>query len=166
MKKPKKLRPHANQRLHERCDFAAHNLTPTEIAERINKNSITFVKKLTTSRSLGYVSINGCHFKIVYSKNTKDVVTFLPLIYDYEYIYEINLLEKGYRLIIYPDCYHEVNNPRVMTKFQRLEENQWSDLETKGEPFELLFAIAWNEYLKGKDNEKTKTENQKITTAN
>lgn len=53
-----------------------------------------------------------------------------------------------------------------MTKFQRLEEGKWSDLETKGEPFEILFAIAWNEYLKGKENEETQTQNKTIGAKN
>jgi hypothetical protein len=152
-KKQKKLKPHARQRLHERSNFAEFNLTQTEIAEKINKNTITFVKKLTTSRSLGYTNVNGCPFKVVYSKTSDCVVTFLPLSHDYEFIQEVCSDDKKYRLIIYPDCYNEIKNSRVMTKFQESSDNSWKDLETKGEAFTVLFNLVWNNYLKGKENE-------------
>jgi len=159
-KKQKKLKPHANQRLHERCNFAEYNLTPSEIAEKINKNTITFIKKLTNSRSLGYVSINGCNFKVIYSKTTGNVVTFLPITHNYEFIYDMEFENKKYRLTIYPDCYHETKNSRVMTKFQicvvdlLLGKSEWIDLETKGAAFEWLFDFVWTRYLETRREEK------------
>jgi len=137
------LKPHANQRLHERSNFSEYNLTPSEVAEKINKNTITFIKKLTTSRSLGYASINGCHFKVIYSKTTGNVVTFLPITHDYDFVYEIDFGDKIIRMTVYPDCYHETKNSRVMTKFQEFNGTIWENLETKGVIFESTFAAAW-----------------------
>ena len=67
------------------------------------------------------------------------------------YLYEleevtVELENKMYKIKIFPDCYYETENSRIMTQFWIKINNRWEKARKKKYPFEFIFNLVWNIY--------------------
>jgi hypothetical protein len=152
MPKPKKRRNHLFRRIRERIGT---QVCQTDIEKNLDHNKIKFAKKVSHSRSIGYIIINDIPIKIVYSKTCKKAITVLPIHYDFcypkneewfEYLHPEN--NNAYRIRIYPDAYLEADNPRSLTEFEiwNNTEMKWLPKKKIGGTFNFVFHLAWQYY--------------------
>ena len=142
------MKPHAIGRLYNRERVSIPTSVDTVLLALQNNKFVT-VKKSTNTRNLLYGVVNGCPMKIIYSKRTKKIITFLPIQYPYCLKwkeYEFN--NKKYRIKIYPDCYLETDDSRMLTKFEVFDpiEGVWKPKKKSENVFGVIFLYAWNEY--------------------
>lgn len=158
--KPSKCFPlinHAKQRLKERVSTT---ITKEDIQKHLKLKNITYVRKLTISRSLGYCKINDHPVKLIITKNGHKIITVLPLNYEYECDWYYVLTNgKQFRIKIFPDCFKETEDKRKLTQFQKFNPvtEEWENAKMLLKNyFEIIFDTAWKEYEKNKITKKTK----------
>lgn len=135
---------HPYGRLKERT---SRPISPKKINESLSKNQGTFAKRTTNTRSIVYLKVDDIPLKIVVARNNNKVVTILPINYLYELEeVTVELDDKMYKIKIFPDCYYETENPRIMTQFWIKTENGWQKARMKKHPFEYIFNLVWNVY--------------------
>jgi hypothetical protein len=150
VKRTNRRKIHVIKRLKERVGT---HISPSLIEENLKHKDIIFIKRVSCSRSIGYLLINNTPIKLVYGKGCKKAITILPISYDFEFpkdgwfeiLYENN---KTYRIKIFPDCYMETENKRVMTKFEVWNDNEmkWEEKKRADNIFNYVFDIAWENY--------------------
>lgn len=134
---------HAVQRLYERV--TAPEKTLNNIL-KIGIEDLNPVKKKTRTRTICYGKIEEIPIKLIYSKKTKKIITVLPFNYDYEFEFSIKFKNNVYRIIIYPDCYMETENPYLMTVLEKVDDTgNWKPIK-KTTLFKQLFNLAWEQY--------------------
>lgn len=140
-----RFKSHAKDRLCERVNCPISHKT---IAKEIGLDKHFSVKKLTNSRTLCYVVIDGTPVKIVYSKSCKKVVTILPFKFDYQYDFDMEVNGNSFRITIFPDCFMETDNPYLLTRFYKLDNaGAWSKCKMSCDtPFQIIFQSAWEKY--------------------
>lgn len=150
MKKPNKRRAHVLKRIKERVGT---HIPQSLIEGNLKHESITFIKRVSCSRSIGYLIIDNTPIKIVYGKTCKKAITVLSLNYDFEFPKDswFEILHDNnntYRIKIYPDCYMETENKRTMTKFQIWNDHEmkWKERKHADDIFNHVFDIAWKHY--------------------
>lgn len=157
MKGPKRRRAHVLKRIKERVGT---HINPSKIEGNLKHEDIIFIKKVSCSRSIGYLIIDNTPIKIVYGKECKKVITVLPLNYDFEFPkgeewFKTEYNNKLYRMKIFPDCYIETENKRTMTKFeiQNRETMEWKEKKYVNDIFTHIFNAVWKQYEDYKRNE-------------
>lgn len=149
MPKPNRRKRHLVRRIKERVSSV---IPIKEIEGNLDREKIMFAKKLTNSRSLGYIIVNDIPIKLIYSKVSKNVITVLEIHNDFEfpkndYIFH-HIMGSGnaYRIRIYPDAYLETDNSKVLTIFEILDSGIWREKKKIGPVFDEVFKIAWDYY--------------------
>ena len=150
MPKPNKRKRHLIKRIKERISSV---IPIKELEGNLNHSRIMFAKKLTKTRSLGYMVINNVPVKFIYSKISKKIITVFKIYHDFEFpvdgyleFHSCEEDDKSYRLKLYPDAYIETGDPRALTIFETLENNEWTEQKKMGEIFFKLFLVAWGHY--------------------
>lgn len=156
MPKPNRRKRHLMRRIKERVS----SIVPIkEIEGNLDHSKIRFAKKLTNSRSLGYIVVNETPIKLIYSKTAKNIITVLDIHNDFEfpendYIRHHEMSSgNSYRIRLFPDAYLETENSKALTIFEILENNEWREKKKTGPIFDKIFQIAWELY-----NETKKTQ--------
>ncbi|MDY0314742.1 MAG: hypothetical protein RBR32_06665 [Bacteroidales bacterium] len=162
-KKKYKLIPHSKKRLRQ-PDRVQAPIAPKRITQAMLNNELTTVKRMTNTRSLLYGEIDEIPVKMIVSKTTKTIRTFLPLNYQYKYINIIAYQGNEYRITIYPDCYMECSDATKMTKIEIRRKEGWDLCCVKESIFKYLFGEVWRKYqeefLKRNTNHETSIENK------
>ena len=140
-----KILDHAKKRINERVDssISIQDIQSVLTRRGITSGRVTFARKDTNSRTIIYGETEKGPFKAVYSRKHKLIITILPMKYIFktDWIY-INYNQKQYRMILYPDCYMETKNPKMMTKFEIFEDNYWLLCGRKEPLFTEIFCQA------------------------
>lgn len=153
MPKPNRRKRHLIKRIKERISAV---IPIKELEGNLNHDNIMFAKKLTNSRSLGYIVVNNIPIKLIYSKTVKTAITVLEIHNDFEYPendyirYHEMSSGNSYRIRIFPDAYLETENSKALTIFEILENNEWREKRKTGSIFDKVFQIAWELYNEAK----------------
>jgi hypothetical protein len=144
---------HAKKALVERTDL---QVTEKQICKALDSiDNITYVKKETGSRTLCYVKVGKTIVKLSYAKKNKKVVSIYPWYSLYKCTVNImvdsNEGSQNYEITLFPDCYMETKNNKVLTQVDRVHPDGAKEKIPFYDPdFENLFKIAW-EYFKSND---------------
>lgn len=133
---------HANTRYYERV---SQDISKREIQKAIDNKQIQYFQRTTESKSKVYISTDKGIVKAVFSKKTKQVVTFLP--WQAEYRRELELFHHQYgkfKAILYPDCFLETGVNITLNKI--FLNGSDSHLSPASDKFQELFSFAWSYY--------------------
>lgn len=121
-----------------------------DIQKSIIENKYITIKKVSVARRLAYVNVNDYTVKIIIDKKTKNIITILPMNYDFNREFICIYNNKKYKIVIYPDCYMETMDCRMMTSFFLYNDNtkEWVSLNKKGKLFKIIFESIWYFYMK------------------
>lgn len=73
------MRRHARERVFERYGVALCNQDLRAITNRIHRQEGILLDRRSRAVSVWLVAYHGCEFRVLYNKNKRFVVTFLPL---------------------------------------------------------------------------------------
>jgi len=147
--KMKRKNKHLNTRLFRiQAPISKH-----DIKRAIDRNDYKSIKKVSVARRLAYVTIDKYIIKIIMDRNTKDIITIIPMNYQYKKEYKILLNENLYKLTLFPDCYIETSDCRMLTSLHVFDNKlcEWELIKLKGKIFQSLFNICWYCYNKNED---------------
>jgi hypothetical protein len=108
---------HAIHRLMERTE---QDVSRKEICRAIENRQMLFAKKLSSTRSLVYVTTPSGIIKLVLHKPTGKVITVLPWLATFHEHLEWQSDKGKFIADIYPDCYEETGCKTALTKIYRI----------------------------------------------
>lgn len=160
MPKPNRRKRHLIKRIKERVSSV---IPIKELEGNLDHSKIMFAKKLTNTRSLGYMVVDDIPIKLIYSKISKNVITVLEIHNDFEFPKDDYLRHYNestgnlYRIRVFPDAYLETDDPKALTIFHIFENEIWREKKKMGPIFDHIFNMAWKKY------EETKTIQSNIS---
>lgn len=139
----KRKNKHVNTRIYR----TKAPISKFDIKKNIDNGNYKVIKKVSVARRLAYVYVDNYIVKIIMDKNTKDIITIIPINYQYKKEFDFDINKKRYKLILFPDCYMETLDCRMLTIFQILNKNnEWEPIKMKGKLFQSLFNMCWLQY--------------------
>jgi len=147
-----KMTNHSVERFVERYNY---NFSKKKIEEALKYRKLIPVKRVTNTRTLYYGKIEEQPIKAIVNHN-KIIVTVLPFIESYEldFVYFNVIDEDKFRIKIFPDCYLETKNSRLLTIFEKynLDNNVYEKCKMKKKLFfDPIFNLVWDSYLNKKE---------------
>jgi len=151
---------HATERYFERTD---QEITRKKIVSFINNGGkIIYAKRLSSTRSFGYIPIGKEVFKTIINRKSKRIISILPFkdVFNRKIQFHNKKYDnQNYLVELYPDCFQETESYHSLTQIYNIDTVPFMNIQYNHPFFDSLFNIAWKIHLETKDTIKNCKQN-------